>query len=83
MCVWLGRIQYIQHSQTSPVVVLRGFDEVPLNPGERKVVALPLTRRDLSNWNTDSQNWEITSDAKTVFVGASSRDLQLNASLPL
>ena len=41
-----------------------------------------LTRRDLSNWNTTTQNWEITPYPKTVFVGSSSRQLPLQAPLP-
>lgn len=42
-----------------------------------------LTRRDISNWNTTTQNWEVTSKEKVVFIGQSVRDLRLNSSLPM
>ncbi|KAK4192210.1 putative beta-glucosidase A [Podospora australis] len=75
---------YVQlGGNNNPHFVLRGFEEVPLQPGETKSVSFNLTRRDLSNWNTDKQNWEITSDKKAVSVGASVGDLRLNATLPL
>lgn len=63
-----------------PKVVLRGFDEVELDAGETKTVAFNVTYRDLSNWNTDAQNWEVTEYPKTAYVGTSSRDLTLHAS---
>jgi beta-glucosidase len=62
--------------------VLRGFEEVELEPGETKTVTFNLTRRDVSNWNTTAQNWQITDREKVVFVGSNVRDIHLNASLP-
>ncbi|GAW26142.1 putative glycoside hydrolase family 3 protein [Rosellinia necatrix] len=64
-----------------PKVVLRGFDEVELAAGETKTVAFNLTYRDLSNWDTEAQDWKVTDYPKTVYVGASSRDLRLQARL--
>ncbi|KAI0535022.1 glycosyl hydrolase family 3 N terminal domain-containing protein [Xylaria digitata] len=64
-----------------PKAVLRGFDEVVLNSGETKTVTFNVTYRDLSNWNTEAQDWEVTSYPKTAYVGASSRDLRLHADL--
>ncbi|KAH8814936.1 putative beta-glucosidase A [Xylogone sp. PMI_703] len=64
------------------VRVLRGFDDIPLVAGETKTFSYDLTRRDLSNWDPISQNWVISSYPKTVYVGASSRDLKLVATLP-
>ncbi|KAI0023941.1 glycoside hydrolase family 3 protein [Xylariomycetidae sp. FL0641] len=66
-----------------PKVVLRGFDEVALEPGESRTVTFNLTVRDLSNWDTAAQDWRITEEPKTVFIGASSRDLRLNQTLDL
>ncbi|KAI3339304.1 glycosyl hydrolase family 3 N terminal domain-containing protein [Ustulina deusta] len=64
-----------------PKVVLRGFDEVELKAGETKTVAFNVTYRDLSNWDTEAQDWKVTSYPKTAYVGASSRDLRLHADL--
>jgi len=66
---------------SDPLRVLRGFDDVPLSAGASREITFELTRRDLSNWDTVSQNWVISSYPKTVFVGASSRNLKLQAVL--
>ncbi|KAK0649421.1 glycoside hydrolase family 3 protein [Cercophora newfieldiana] len=74
---------YVQlGGEENPWGVLRGFDDVALAPGETKMVKFELTRRDISNWNTTSQNWEIWSKPKFVFVGSSSNRIRLNATLP-
>ncbi|KAL7619941.1 beta-glucosidase [Parahypoxylon ruwenzoriense] len=75
---------YISHGgPNEPKVVLRGFDEVSLEPGETKTVVFNVTYRDLSNWNTEIQDWRLTGYPKTAYVGASSRDLRLQRALPL
>ncbi|KAK3290692.1 glycosyl hydrolase family 3 N terminal domain-containing protein [Chaetomium fimeti] len=74
---------YVQlGGEDNPWGILRGFDEVELEPGETKTVTFNLTRRDVSNWNTATQNWEITDREKVVFVGSNVRDIHLNSSLP-
>lgn len=67
--------------EDDPVVVLRGFDKLILKPGETGVFSADITRRDVSNWDVVSQDWVISSAPKTVFVGASSRQLHLSAPL--
>ncbi|KAK3321596.1 glycosyl hydrolase family 3 N terminal domain-containing protein [Apodospora peruviana] len=62
--------------------VLRGFDEVALEANEQKTVTFNLTRRDISNWNSSSQNWEITNKEKFVFIGSSALAIRLNSTLP-
>ncbi|KAI1483743.1 glycoside hydrolase family 3 protein [Daldinia eschscholtzii] len=75
---------YISHGgPADPKVVLRGFDEVFLEPGETKTVVFNVTYRDLSNWNSEEQDWRLTGYPKTAYVGASSRDLKLQKPLPL
>ncbi|RQM07044.1 hypothetical protein DH86_00000193, partial [Scytalidium sp. 3C] len=74
---------YLSHGcDGDPVRVLRGFDDIPLVAGETKTFSYTLTRRDLSNWDTVTQDWVITDCPKTVWVGASSRDLKFHAVLP-
>lgn len=61
-----------------PVKVLRGFEKVLLDVEETRTVAFNLTRRDLSYWDVERQNWIMPSQGSiTVRVGASSRDLRL------
>lgn len=64
-----------------PAIVLRGFDRISIGVGETVTFSADLTRRDLSNWDTVSQDWVISDYAKTVYVGRSSRKLDLSATL--
>jgi len=64
-----------------PKVVLRGFERLTLKAGETQKFTVELTRRDVSNWDTVSQNWVISQYAKKVYVGDSSRNLPLEAAL--
>lgn len=59
-----------------PVKVLRGFEKVYLEQKETKTVEFNLTRRDLSYWDVEQQNWAIVTSGQYKFlVGESSRDL--------
>lgn len=63
-----------------PVKVLRGFEKVMLEKGEKKEVKFRLTRRDLSFWDVKAQNWRMVEEGKLrVWVGNSSRDLRAYA----
>ncbi|KAH7118481.1 putative beta-glucosidase A [Dactylonectria macrodidyma] len=64
-----------------PVVALRGFDDLILDPKESATFEVKLTRRDISNWDPVSQNWVVSSYPKTVYVGSSSRNLPLKGAL--
>lgn len=64
-----------------PKVVLRGFERLSIQPGSSAEFHVDLTRRDLSNWDSTLQNWVISEYNKTVYVGASSRNLPLKAQL--
>jgi beta-glucosidase len=61
-----------------PVVVLRGFERLSISKGTSATFTVDLTRRDLSNWDTNAQNWVISNYTKTVYVGPSSRKLFLS-----
>ncbi|KAF4456402.1 beta-glucosidase [Fusarium austroafricanum] len=68
--------------ENEPIRVLRGFDRLEnIAPGQSVMFNAQLTRRDLSNWDTNAQNWVITDHPKTVWVGSSSRNLPLTAKL--
>ena len=64
-----------------PKVQLRGFDRLSIAPSQTATFSAELTRRDLSNWDTVSQNWVISNYTKTVYVGSSSRKLALHQTL--
>lgn len=64
-----------------PEIVLRGFDRVSIDAGGSTTVRYDVLRRDISNWDTVSQNWVVSKYPKTVHVGSSSRNLPLSAQL--
>lgn len=62
-----------------PVRVLRGFEKVDVKKGRDLNVDIKLTRKDLSYWSVGYQNWVMPEGPIVISVGASSRDLPLNA----
>jgi hypothetical protein len=64
-----------------PKIVLRGFDDIYLQPGETKQFKHSLTRRDIANWDPAKQDWFVSSHPKIVFIGRSSRGLALSGNL--
>lgn len=67
----------------APDKQLRGFDKVFLQPEEEKEVHFNLTRRDLSVWDPEKQNWKMQAGGYKMHVGRSSRDLPLEDLLVL
>ncbi|KAK0310358.1 hypothetical protein LTR82_014744 [Friedmanniomyces endolithicus] len=72
--LYLGLPQPANEDYT-PVKVLRGFQKVLLAPGESQTVTFSLTRRDISYWDTFTQQWIIGSSSIGVLAGFSSRDI--------
>jgi beta-glucosidase len=71
---------YVSLGSGEPERVLRGFDRLSIQPQESVDFEAKLTRRDLSTWDTVSQNW-VESKNVTVWVGSSSRNLPLSSKL--
>ncbi|KAF7562368.1 hypothetical protein G7046_g1782 [Stylonectria norvegica] len=75
---------YLSYPESSagvdfPVRVLRGFEKVYLEMGESKTIEFEITRRDLSYWDVERQNWVMVVDGKYTFaVGESSRDSRVD-----
>ncbi|CAK7203706.1 hypothetical protein SEUCBS139899_006450 [Sporothrix eucalyptigena] len=71
-----------QTTGDSPVRQLRGFHRTgPLAPSQTEEVTFALTRRDLSVWDVEAQQWRIRRGTFRLYVGASSRDLSLNGTM--
>lgn len=65
-----------------PVRELRGFERLTgIQPNETRTVTIDITRRDISSWSPEEQDWFVRNSTKTVYVGRSSRDLPLSAVL--
>lgn len=58
---------------------LAAFDRVHVAAGESRVVALHLPLRSLQYWSDAGNQWELATGPRKVRVGASSRDLRLEA----
>ncbi|KAH7101613.1 beta-glucosidase [Auriculariales sp. MPI-PUGE-AT-0066] len=70
-------------STHSPPNILRGFDAVPLAPGEARTIIMALSRYDLSIWDVRQQGWVLPPGAIGVRVGSSSRDFKLGGDIRL
>ncbi|MDQ0472192.1 glycoside hydrolase family 3 C-terminal domain-containing protein [Labrys wisconsinensis] len=58
---------------------LRGFVKVALEPGETRRVRIALTARDFEAFDPARGGWVLDTDVVTVAIGASSRDIRLEA----
>lgn len=66
-----------------PAKQLRGFEKPFLQPGESRTLLFPVTRRDLSVWDTTAQKWRLQKGEYQVCVGTSSRNLPLTSSITI
>ncbi|ANW95497.1 glycosyl hydrolase [Wenyingzhuangia fucanilytica] len=67
----------VEASVPRPAKELKGFKRVSLAPGESKVVTLDLTKRDLSFWDVDTNDWKAEKGTFKVMIGASVADIKL------
>jgi beta-glucosidase len=66
-----------------PPRILRGFERTQLNRGQSKTITLSLRVKDVSVWDVVAQKWVIPKGTFKVFVGSSSRKIQLEGSFTL
>eukprot|EP01113_Clastostelium_recurvatum_P010933 TRINITY_DN1548_c1_g1_i4.p1 TRINITY_DN1548_c1_g1~~TRINITY_DN1548_c1_g1_i4.p1 ORF type:complete len:648 (-),score=117.65 TRINITY_DN1548_c1_g1_i4:16-1890(-) len=64
-------------SVNEPPSVLRGFEKVMLNIGEKKTITFNLYGADISVWDTATQSWLVPCGLFGFKIGASSRDIRL------
>jgi beta-glucosidase len=65
------------------VKALAQFDRVTLAPGQSKTVTLHVEPRRLQYWSNAAGRWQTATGVRTVYVGASSRDLRVQADIGL
>jgi beta-glucosidase len=56
-----------------PVKLLRGFEKIPLAPGETKRVSLGVAAKDLAYYDVDAKGWVVEPGEYQILVGPSSR----------
>ncbi|MCQ2183883.1 MAG: glycoside hydrolase family 3 C-terminal domain-containing protein [Bacteroidales bacterium] len=65
-----------ESSVVRPVKELKGFGKVYLEPGEKKVVKMTITPRDLSFFDSASHSWVAEKGEFEILVGAASDDIR-------
>ncbi|KAK5039292.1 hypothetical protein LTR13_003548 [Exophiala sideris] len=71
---------YVGLGDGEPPKVLRGFERLTIAPGATATFTAELLRRDISVWDTASQNW-VQVENPIIYVGASSRNTPLKGTL--
>lgn len=61
----------------TPPRQLRGFEKLLIEPGKSKTVSFNVLRRDISSWSPEKQSWVIQNGVYKIYVGSSSRKLDL------
>lgn len=56
---------------------LAGFRRVALAPGQSRVVAIAIPRRQLEYWSARDHGWRMAPGRRVIYAGPSSRDLPL------
>lgn len=64
-----------------PEKELRAFKKVFLEPGEEKTVEIVLSKRAFAYYNININDWHVEGGEFEILVGASSRDIRLNATV--
>jgi len=62
-----------------PLKELKGFDKVFLQPGETQQISIELTKRDLSFWDVNTNNWLAETGDFEVQLGTSFDDIRLKS----
>ena len=79
--VYLGAPATIPDGIQFPVRALVGFERVHLMAGEHRTVKMDVAPRQLEYWSTKEGKWMRSVGARTLSVGASSRDLRVEQSI--
>ena len=77
--VYLDAPEKPQGQAQFAIRALVAFDRVHLNAGETKFLTLHVPSRSLEYWSTKANRWVRTEGTRKLQVGASSRDLRLEA----
>ncbi len=77
--VYLGAPKNPPAGAQFAVRALAQFDRVGIPAGQTEIVSVHVEPRRLQYWSVASGRWETADGSRTVYVGASSRDMRLQA----
>jgi beta-glucosidase len=66
-----------------PLKELKGFAKVSLQPGQKQKVSVALDKRAFAYYDVARKGWALEPGEYKILVGASSRDIRLNATVNL
>jgi beta-glucosidase len=66
-----------------PIRELKGFEKVHLQPGESKVITMPLDKDVFRYFNTSTNRYEVEDAVYSIQIGASSDDIRLEADMKI
>ena len=69
----------IESSVDRPIKELKGFAKVYLAPGESKQISITLTKRDLSFWDVNTNDWLAETGQFEVLLGTALNNIKLRA----
>lgn len=62
-----------------PPAILRGFQDITLDPGDTGTVKFELRRKHISYWNVVNQRWDYANGDYKLYIGASFEDMRLES----
>jgi DNA-cytosine methyltransferase len=75
---------YVKHLDSAverPIKELRGFQRIPLQPGESRTVKFPLVATGLTYWDLGTQRFVVEPGHVKIMLGSSSADVRLEKRL--
>ena len=75
--------RHVAASVARPERELAGFTKVHLNPGQSRQVSIPVDPQAMAFWSARDHRWVLEGGSYLIAVGASSRDLRLQASIEI
>jgi beta-glucosidase len=77
---------YVQHLGSKverPLIELKGFQRVRIEPGKTQDVTLTLKARDLAYWDASAHVWRVEKEQVRVLAGGSSDNVPVQATLEI
>lgn len=71
---------YVSDKESSvdrPVIELKGFEKVYLEPNETKEIEMQLDKKSLAFYSVDEKSWVVESGEFSILLGSSSEDIKL------
>lgn len=62
-----------------PQKLLKAFRKAMIAASGAATLKLPLSRKDISTWSSESKEWVLVDGTYTIFIGSSSRDIRATA----